>query len=95
MKDKDSQQIYDDPGFVPLNSLEAEDMGSAVLTLEEALQTFEVDSGLFRLKLKENPNDSSRAEDKMIKIRKQTISMEGHERYIIVISDLTDTISFE
>ena len=70
-------------------------MGSAVLTLEEALQTFEVDSGLFRLKLKENPNDSLTAEDKMIKIRKQTISMEGHERYIIVISDLTDTISFE
>ena len=70
-------------------------MGSAILTLEEALQTFEVESGLFRLKLKENPNDSSTADDKMIKIRKQAISMEGQERYIIVITDVTDTISFE
>ena len=78
MKDKDNQQIYDDPGFVPLNSLEAEDMGSAVLTLEEALQTFEVESGLFRLKLKENLNYSSTTDDRMIKIRKQVITMEGH-----------------
>ena len=78
MKDKDSQQIYDDPGFVPLNSLEAEDMGSAVLTLEEALQTFEIESGLFRLKLKENLNYSSTTDDRMIKIRKQVITMEGH-----------------
>jgi hypothetical protein len=70
-------------------------MGSAILTLEEALQTFEVESGLFRLKLKENPNDSSTTDDKMIKIRKQAISMEGQERYIIVITDVTDTISFE
>jgi len=36
----------------PLNSLEAEDMGFAVLTLEEALQTFEVESGVFRVNLK-------------------------------------------
>jgi hypothetical protein len=53
-------------------------MGSAVLTLEEALQTFEVESGLFRLKLKENLNYSSTTDDRMIKIRKQVITMEGH-----------------
>ena len=95
MKDNDNQQIYDDPDFVQLNSLEAEDMGSAVLTLEEALQTFEVESGLFRLKLKKDRNDSFQEDDRMIKIRKQAVNMEGEERYIIVISDVTKVISFE
>jgi hypothetical protein len=70
-------------------------MGSAVLTLEEALQTFEVESGLFRLKLKKDINDTFTDDDRMIKIRKQAVNMEGDERCIIVISDVTKVVSFE
>jgi hypothetical protein len=54
-----------------------------------------VESGLFRLKLKKDRNDSFQEDDRMIKIRKQAVNMEGEERYIIVISDVTKVISFE
>ena len=51
IKDKEKSNAETKEDF-PLNSLEAEDMGQSILTLEEALQTFEVESGVFRVKLK-------------------------------------------
>jgi hypothetical protein len=61
------------------------------LTLEEALQTFKYESQLFRLQLRIDPaSPALNEEKKFIKIRKEKVMIEGNERTIIMIRDVSD-----
>ena len=67
-----------------------QEFGLAVLTLDEALQTFVIESQLFRLQLKVELGEQQ-TESKFIRLRKEKVIIEGNERTIVMIRDVTDS----
>jgi hypothetical protein len=63
----------------------------AVLTLEEALSTFEMNKESQPFNLKLNAIDESR----VIRIRKTEILIDGETRLLVTISDFNDLINYE
>jgi len=79
-----------------MDSLQSEDLGLSIFTLEEALQTFETESEIFKLRLTlgtdNSQSDEPEEKEHFIRMRKEQVFMDGQERIIIMIRDFTDSI---
>ena len=77
------------------NTLESKNFGSSILTLEEALETVVVnqESQPFLLKLSFKSSDESTG--RVIKFKKTNVTIDGEERIIVIIRDLSDSVNAE
>merc|ERR1740139_1278231 len=65
------------------------ELGQSVLTLQEVVQTFDVDSPMYNIKLREDD------EYRTVVLKKNKVVIDGETKLIIMINDVTDKVRFE
>jgi hypothetical protein len=73
------------------NSITVTELGESVLTLSEVVQTFEVESALFNIRLTGDKENAYRT----VSLRKNKVKVEGKDKLVLMIRDVTDTVRFE
>ena len=67
------------------------DLGQNVLTLTEVMQTFEVESDMFNIKL----NTEETAVFRTVILKKTVVQVDGKQKLIVMIRDITDRVRLE
>ena len=67
------------------------DLGENVLTLTEVMQTFEVESEMFNIKL----NTEETADYRTVVLKKNVVQVDGKQKLIVMIRDITDRVRLE
>ena len=67
------------------------DLGENVLTLTEVMQTFEVESKMFNIKL----NTELTADYRTVILKKTVVQVDGKQKLIVMIRDVTDRVRLE
>jgi hypothetical protein len=65
-----------------------------VLTLDEVLQTFEVESSMFNIKLRAGDEEDTQ-NVRTVMLKKNYVEIEGRTKVIIMIRDETDKVKLE
>ena len=78
-----------------LNSLETKNFGSSILTLEEALETAQVNQESKSYLLKQSFKAGDEGLGRVIKFRKTVVMIDGEERIIVMIRDFSDSVNAE
>ena len=73
------------------NLIDEKDLGKSILTLSEVEQTFETDSDLFNITL----CDGETPEQRTVLLKKNNVEVDGQQKLIIMIRDVTDSIRLE
>jgi hypothetical protein len=71
-------------------SIQATELGQSVLTLTEAMQTFDVESPMYNIKL-----PVSDVPCRTVVLRKSNVDIDGTEKLIIMVRDVTDKVRLE
>ena len=66
-----------------------------MLTLSEALKTFEVESNMFNIKLYQAEGQQDFVKYRTVILTKNMVEVEGKNELIIMIRDVTDKVSLE
>ena len=72
------------------NSIEEIDLGSSVLTLNEVMQTFEVESTMYNIKLPQTSIDY-----RTVILTKNRGEVDGACKLLVMINDVTDRVRLE
>ena len=73
-----------------MQTITVTEIGRRVLTLNEVIQTFDVDSAMFNIKLNEASGDC-----RTVVMKKRWVEVQGKKKLIIMIRDLTDKVKLE
>ena len=71
------------------------DLGESVLTLTEALFTFEVESEMFNIKLPSETQRQGNSHYRTVILKKHQVEIDGQTKLIIMIRDVTDKVMLE
>jgi len=77
-----------------LNSLETQSLAYSVLTMQEAMVSFQTGEESEMLHVKIN-QDTDSPINRIIRIRKSDVILDGEMKIIVTIRDLTDSFNFE
>jgi len=89
--DKVAQKMQETENFS--RSICLTDLGTSVLTLREVMQTFEVGSAMFNIKLPEILQMG--VDYRTVVLQKSQVEIEGVKKLIIMVRDVTDKITLE
>ena len=77
------------------HSIEENELGENVLTLHEVLQTFEVESPMYNIKLKRSEENSEEDDYRTVVLEKNQVEIAGSVKLIIMIRDVSDRVRLE
>ena len=77
------------------HSIEENELGENVLTLHEVLQTFEVESPMYNIKLKRSEENSEEDDYRTVVLEKNQVEIDGSVKLIIMIRDVSDRVRLE
>ena len=68
------------------------ELGQSILTLTEVLQTFELESTMYNIKL---PTTMLNIEFRTVVLRKTQVEIDGKKKVLIMINDVSDKVRLE
>ena len=71
------------------------DLGESVLTMTEALLTFEVESEMFNFKLPSQTHRQGHGDYRTVILKKHQVVIDGQIKLIVMIRDVTDKVMLE
>jgi hypothetical protein len=75
--------------------IQESELGHSVLNLTEVLQTFEVESAMFNIKIGVATDENAEAEYRTVVLTKNQAEIDGKTKLIVMIRDVTDKVLLE
>ena len=75
--------------------IQESELGHSVLNLTEVLQTFEVESSMFNIKIGVATDETAEAEYRTVVITKNEAEIDGKTKLIVMIKDVTAKVRLE